>query len=311
MAPGKITIVPLMVSILGLLILVSAQTGDTAEIFRIDSESENLVNSSESTNVAPFTKSETSDNWIRTEHSIAEEPIETDRDSFTFATSTVGRGRAMVETAYTFIENRNVPNTNSYPESITRIGITDRFELRLGWNYEAGGGGSVSNADAGGDEEAPRKKYESQVSYGFKLALTKQNTWVPESAFIFQGFTPTSGPENASHVLAGYAFGWKLPNDWKLDSSIRYGTEVQEGDHFNEWAPSLVLKVPIVKRWHVHGEYFGIFTDGKAINTNAQYFSSGVSYLLTPNCEFGVRQGWGLNHDAANFFNNVGLGVRF
>jgi len=67
----------------------------------------------------------------------------------------------------------------------------------------------------------------------------------------------------------------------------------------------------VTKRVNVHGEYFGIFTDGRENNTNSQYFSPGVHYLLTPNCEIGVRVGWGLNHDAAESFSNVGFGLVF
>ena len=41
--------------------------------------------------------------------------IETDRDAFTPATRTVGRGRLIVESAYTFIDNRRVKETHSSP----------------------------------------------------------------------------------------------------------------------------------------------------------------------------------------------------
>jgi len=217
----------------------------------------------------------------------------------------------MVESAYSFIDNRDVPDSHIYPELITRIGLTKRLELRLGWNYEAGGGGDVSSADAGGDLEEPGVNEEAQLLYGFKYALTEQADWLPASALVLQGTTPTAGPENASRFLLGYVFGWTIIDDWKLDSSLRYGTAVEEADHFNQWAPSIVLKVPVTKRVNVHGEYFGIFTDGRENNTNSQYFSPGVHYLLTPNCEIGVRVGWGLNHDAAESFSNVGFGLVF
>ena len=38
---------------------------------------------------------------------------------------------------------------------------------------------------------------------------------------------------------------------------------------------------------------------------------TGTHYLLTPNLEIGVRVGWGLNQDAANFFANTGVGWRW
>src|SRR5262245_60734814 len=68
--------------------------------------------------------------------------IETDRDSFTPATTTAGRGRLIVESAYSFLDNRAVKETHSFPELVCRYGLTDRLELRLGWNYEVGGAGN-------------------------------------------------------------------------------------------------------------------------------------------------------------------------
>jgi hypothetical protein len=70
-----------------------------------------------------------------------EDAIETDRDSFTSATTTVGRGRLVIESAYSFLDNRGVKETHSFPELLGRYGLTERLELRLGWNYEVGGGG--------------------------------------------------------------------------------------------------------------------------------------------------------------------------
>lgn len=238
------------------------------------------------------------------------EHLETDRDSFTPATSTVGSGRVLFESAYSFIENRSADHGHSFPEIVTRIGLTERTELRLGWNYEIDGGGSVSSGDSGGAVEELRAGEESQLLYGFKAELTEQDSWIPTSACIIQGTTPTSGLETSSDLQLGYVFGWKILEDWQLDSSMRYAATKEEGDRFNQWAPSVVLKVPVGTNWNVHGEYFGVFTDGRAENGAPQYFSPGVHYLISPDFEVGVRVGWGLNQDAANSFMNVGFGVR-
>ena len=40
---------------------------------------------------------------------------------------------------------------------------------------------------------------------------------------------------------------------------------------------------------------------------NQSYVSPGIHYLVTPDLEVGVRVGWGLGGDAANFFSNVGV----
>jgi hypothetical protein len=247
------------------------------------------------------------------EESEEEEEIETDRDSFTPATTTVAYGRIITESAWSFIDNRNVPDTNSFPELIARFGLTDWLEFRLGWNYEVGGAPNTISGNASDPQEPTEDdiERESQLSYGFKTALTSQDGWRPQSAIIVQAGTPTSGKETATQLFTTYAVGWELANRWKWDSAIRYGYDSTEGDHFNIWAPSTVLKIPVGEQWNIHGEYFGIFSQGREVDNSLHYFSPGAHYLVTRDFEVGVRVGWGLNDAAANFFLNAGLGWQY
>lgn len=239
--------------------------------------------------------------------------IETDRDSFTPATTVAGRNRFILESAYSFIDNRDVAETHSFPELIGRYGVSDWLELRLGANYEVGGGSNpISNSGGAiGDLEGGGVETEAKVFYGFKVALTKQDGWTPRSAAIVHGNTPTSGRETATHLVATYVWGWTLAEGWEWDSAIRYGDGSAEGDNFNRWASSTVLKTEFVEDWMAHIEYFGIFTDGRADELSQSYISPGIHHLLTPDLEVGVRFGWGLGGDAANFFSNAGVGLRF
>ncbi|MEQ8786091.1 MAG: transporter [Pirellulaceae bacterium] len=263
-------------------------------------------------------KAETFPRWIYGQQSGEgeegeSEEIETDRDSFTPAVSTTPLGRVMVESAWSYIDNRAVPDTNSLPELVTRYGVTDWLEMRLGWNWEAGGASNAISGSVGDPEEemGPEIEYESQLFYGGKALLTSQRGWTPQSSVIVQAGTPTSGKETATQLVTTYVFGWETPNRWKWDTAMRYGFDAAEGDHFNIWAPSTVLKAPVGERWNVHGEYFSIISQGRETDTTQHYFSPGVHYLVTPDLEVGVRLGWGLNHDAANFFSNVGFGWQY
>ncbi len=184
--------------------------------------------------------------------------------------------------------------------------------MRLNWNYEVGGATADAGGELGGEDLfGSRLERESQISYGFKAGITEQQRWVPESALIVAGFTPTSGEETATDWLATYVFGWELPNKWKLDSAIRYGTEGEKGDSFDLYAPSVVLKIPVGDQWNTHVEYFGEFTQNKSRDRVIQFVSPGVHYLVTPDFEVGVRLGWGLNEQSARFFANAGVGIRF
>jgi hypothetical protein len=93
--------------------------------------------------------------------------LETDRDAFTPATGTAGVGRLIAESAYTYSRNRGGAATHSFPEMIFRYGLTDRVELRLGWNYETGGdGGGVTGADAHEPRRRPESSREHRLAYG-------------------------------------------------------------------------------------------------------------------------------------------------
>jgi hypothetical protein len=241
-----------------------------------------------------------------------EDPVETDRDAFTPVTKTAGQGLFILESAYSFIDNHGVAATHSFPELLLRYGLWKRVELRFGWNYEVGGSGNdIAGEEGDAQLQGPSVKRESRTYYGFKATVTGQEKWIPESAVIVQGFTPTGGQTTATQVVATYVLGWKLPNRWKLDAALRYGTSEANGDHFNVWAPSTVLRVPLGERWGVHAEYFGVFSQGQAHDSAHQYFSTGFHYLVTRNLELGARVGWGLNDQSPRFFSNVGFGWRF
>lgn len=240
-----------------------------------------------------------------------EDHLETDRDSFTPSTRTANQGRWILESAYSFIDQRRTPEKHSLPELVLRYGVTERLELRVGWNYEVGAGSNVVSAVEAEEAEGPRIEQEHAALYGLKARVTDQSNWIPESSFILQAFTPTGGPATSTDLAVTYVFGWEFYEDWKLDSAIRFGTDSEEGDHFTTWSPSTVLKVPVTERWHAHLEYFGHCPHGAEFGGPRYFVSPGVHYLVTRDLEIGVRVGWGLNDASARFFSNAGLGWRF
>lgn len=242
----------------------------------------------------------------------AVEEIETDRDSFTPSTTIAEAGRWITEAAYSFIDNRGVPETHSFPELIVRRGVNEWLELRIGWNFEVGGAGSPISGNVPSDLAADAElERESRIFYGVKALLTERCGAWPESSVLVQGFTPTSGETTDTQLAATYVFGWTSEEGVVWDSAIRYSTSSFAGDHFNVWAPSTVLKVPVGERWKAHIEYFGIFSDGREQESSQHFFSPGAHYLITSDLEVGCRVGWGLDGQSPNFFVNTGFGWRY
>ncbi len=239
-----------------------------------------------------------------------EEFIETDRNSFTFARMTAGDGRLIVESSYSFIDLHGEKIKNSFPELLLRYGIGDRFELRLGWNYESG---RERKPDAGNIAGFFGANAEQQIFYGFKTVLTKESGWIPGTAFLAQGHTPTGGPQSVTQLRIGYVLGWRLPNRWDFDAGFRFGTDNEDGRPYVMWAPSVVLKIPLTpsERLFTHIEYFSLITNGKGEDTALHFVDTSLHYLITPNVEVGAIIAFGPERHGLNIVTNVGIGLRF
>lgn len=238
--------------------------------------------------------------------------IDTDRDAFTPATRPVEVGTVVTEVSYTFIDNRQTPATDSYPELLIRRGATEWFEWRLGFNYERGSGGSVVTAVEGGEGlEGDELATESNLLYGCKALVSEQNGWVPRSSAIIEAFTPLSGDVWGTEPAVTYAFGWGRDGGWRFDTAMRYVLADGSEGHFNKWTPSVVLRMPITLRWEVHAEWFGTWSDGLEDEKVRPFIGPGTHFMLTRNLEIGCRMGWGLTQDAASYFVDSGVGWRF
>jgi hypothetical protein len=244
------------------------------------------------------------------ENAANEDFIETDRNSFTFARVTAGANRLIVESSYSYINLTGVKVKNSFPELLMRYGIGERFELRLGWNYETGRERLPGAGDIAGFFGA---NAEQQMYYGFKGVVTKQSGWMPGSALLVQGHTPTGGPQSVTQLRAGYVAGWELPNRWEFDAAMRFGTDRDEEGGYRLWVPSAVLKIPLTpsERWFTHVEYFGVMTQGKENDTNMHFVDIALHHLITPNVEVGAIVAFGPHSGGMNLVTNFGIGMRF
>jgi hypothetical protein len=188
---------------------------------------------------------------------------------------------------------------------LVRYGLWESLEMRLGWTYEVGKLHHLAPPDAEPVEEG-------LLIYGSKLYLTEAEGWLPDSSLIVSGYTPTSGESNDTDYSLEYAVGWEWNEGWELDFGLRWFSLEEEGDHYTEWAPSVVLKAPVGDpRLNGHVEYFSQFSVNRGDDYVLHYAGPGLHYLITPNWEMGFRVFWGLSDDSAEFISNAGMGLRF
>lgn len=235
-----------------------------------------------------------------------------DRDAFTPCTHSVAAGVTLHEASYVFIDNLEGRPTNNYPEWLVRLGVTDQLELRFGVNYGVGSQGNVvTSVEVGEGTLDGSSLYETSLLYGLKLNTSTQDGWRPESAFILEATTPVYGNIFGTSPVATFIAGWELPRAWRLDGALRYAYAEGLAEWFSRWTPSVVLRMPITDAWEVHAEWFGNYTQGLPENTRQPFFSPGTHYVIGKNIEIGLRVGWGLTDQAAPFFSDAGLAIRY
>jgi len=240
--------------------------------------------------------------------------IVTDRPDFTEASSTVGRGRIQLETGYTYSRDLDsgVRNAHSYPEVLLRAGVfADWFELRLGQNYShtkafAGDGGVFGTS--GGED----------LYLGVKLGLTEQKAYLPEMALVLQSTVPTGHRNLTSgriHAGMNLLYGWDVVPDLLSFAGSSQGNSAtdDDGQSYLELAQSVTVGYTITSRLGAYTEFFAFFPHGAtAPDTVAQYyFNGGFTYKFTPNFQYDVRAGVGLNRHAEDFFVGTGFAVRY
>lgn len=188
-----------------------------------------------------------------------EERIETDRHDFTQSTKTVGRGVWQVEAGYTYFykdADDEIEQSHTTPEMLLRWGISDDIEFRVRWNY---GWRFVDDAD--------NREGAEDLRCSFKLGMTDQDCWIPESALEIRSTVPTGGSAwSTERVEFGldYIYGWQVQEGWELSGSTGFGTnglgdigvlpEDPASDRFIVWSQSVALGIELNEHVTIYNE---------------------------------------------------------
>lgn len=242
-----------------------------------------------------------------------DEYVETDRNAYTFSSKTVGRGVKVFESAYSYVKIGKQRSKQSAPESLFRLGLTDRVEARLGYNFETGRPSDTSEGDIITNFGINAQQ---QFFYGFKFQTTfrdENRRLIPESVFLIHGNTPVGSIEGQSQIRLGQSWSWELSNGWTLEQAVQFGTDREEDDFYTLWAPSTVLRIPLdtEKRWFTQIEYFGVMSHNRSVEFSKQFIDTGLHYLITPHLEIGGYVAMGINKQSRGALVNFGIGYRF
>jgi hypothetical protein len=236
--------------------------------------------------------------------------LDPDRPHFPEASTTVGLGRAMLESGYTYSKKGAEFFSHSYPEALLRVGLlADWFEVRIGQNFlqqqQSLGGTTVSASGA------------QDLYLGVKLALTPQIGLLPAIALIPQMTAPTgSGAVTAGKALPGLNVdcSWevidKLFTIELLVANNLVQDELRSARH--ELATGLTGALQLTKKLEAFLEWDAFYPNrGIGPAGPRHYAVGGLVYFITPNFEVDVRAGVGLNSNSNDFLAGTGFAVRY
>jgi hypothetical protein len=239
-----------------------------------------------------------------------EEPkrIDPDRPHLPEASTTVGLGRAVLEAGYTYNTSGGFFPLHSFPEAVLRIGMfADWFELRMGQNLI-----SQTTTDALGVRSTNIGAEDLQL--GVKLALTEQQTCLPESALILQMTVPTGSKDfTANRVLPGihYDCSWEVIKDLlTLETVVLADGAVDDHGHtFTMLGHGVTAAYDVTTKLESFGELDSFYAAGDSAPPQ-HYFVAGLVYFITRNCEIDCRAGIGLNQHADGYLIGSGFAIR-
>lgn len=248
---------------------------------------------------------------------LAADELITDRPDQTESAAVAGKGRVQIETGFLFTANDEDGLDSEVlegPGTLARIGLSERFELRVGWtgfvdsetDFTTQGQRSTSRADGIGDGDL-----------GFKLRLRSESGRIPEMALLAGTSVPVGDDQFTSdradpyfrlsmaHTLSdrvsiGYNFGaeWGTARDATGNT-----TTLARGIY------TVAMGFGLTDRWGAFVEVFGDVALSEP-GGPAHSIDGGFSYLVRPTIQLDAYTGVGLNDRGDDWFLGIGLSIR-
>ncbi len=240
----------------------------------------------------------------------------TDRPDQTESSVCVPEGSVQVELGWTFTrddEGGVRSESQEAPGTLVRIGLAERFELRLGWTgyvsqeLEFRDAGFRVDADGAGDAEV-----------GAKIYLKPERGNSPEVAFLISSSVPVGDDELTSdhyepsfRLLLAHTLSDRLSLGYNV--GMAWGTEIDDdgdSDTLSSYEYTVALGIGVNDRLGAFVELYGE-VPASASGSSAHSFDGGFTYLLRDNLQLDFAGGIGLSDAAPDWFVGVGLSVRW
>ena len=227
----------------------------------------------------------------------------TDRPDFTESSLVVGRGVWQLETGAAYVGDADGARAFAAPQALLRLGLTDRFELRLGAS-----GFLVERSTLGADQTVGGSDFEvgakftllDEDRHGVALAIIPiVSLPVGSAAFSSGGVDPTVKVTLARELAGGFG----------LSGNVNVMSQSEDDGHVTRGAWSVSLGHALFLGWGGYAEVYGfssVVRGGQAAWT----FNGGLTHGIGADRQFDVTLGRGLTAAADDWFVSAGFSLR-
>jgi hypothetical protein len=240
-----------------------------------------------------------------------QERLDPDRPHLAEASTTVGLGRIVLESGYTFTKKGSAFSSHSYPEALLRVGMfAEWFEFRIGQN--------VVNETRMAARARTHADGAQDLYLGVKLALTEQRQYLPQVALIPQITVPTgSRAVTAGKVLPGLNVdsSWEVIKDrFSIELLTAINRVADDIHHAHlEVTTGLTGAYQMTRTLETFVEWDASYPIGTTTPATGSrhYAVGGFVYFITKDVAVDIRAGVGLNRQANDFLVGTGFAVRY
>lgn len=235
-------------------------------------------------------------NIIGIEKAAITSSVPSDRPGFGDNTSLVPKGRFVLEAGYQFDDNQGGGNTYTAPSLLLRTGLSQRIELRLGFD------GYLINA--------PGEDGAANARIGLKIDALDEAINTPALAIITEIVLPTGDDRLVSdEPEPEVRFVWSkgMTDTFGLSGNVNVAGRLDDNDkHKLETAASIAGGFQVADNLSSYVEYFGIFPDARG-QDDTHAIQTGLAYLTSDATQLDASIGSGLNDTASDVFVSFGI----
>ena len=226
------------------------------------------------------------------------EDLVTDRPDATESSSVLQPGYVQAELGWLFTDSGDAEN-HELPQTLIRMGVVDRVELRLGWS---------GYIDADPPEEGDGV---GAGELGTKIYLAEERGVFPEAALLAAVSVPWGEDDVSSNEMDPsfrFVFSHTLSDAFSLGCNLGAEWTTEDDSTLGSFVYTVALGVGLSRSLGAYVEFFGDV--GLSAPGTAHSFDGGLTYAVRDNLQLDVLAGVGLSDDADDWFAGTGVSYR-